>query len=98
MMVVVLLIDFFRSTKGKTSRNVLPSRSVHSICTVSILEVRLDGARKIYEDRTVEFEVQQTRDRLGQRLIELQIEPDIVVLGVERMTFRRAPIRCEVKW
>jgi len=52
---------------------------------------------QIYEERIVEFWVQQTRDRLEQWLIEFQLDSDIAVHGVGRMNLIRAPIRCEIK-
>jgi len=65
--------------------------------SVHLLEVGRNGIRKIYEDGILEFYVQQTRDRFGQWLIEFQLDSDITVLGVGRMTIRQAPVRCEVK-
>jgi len=50
-----------------------------------------DFTFEIYEDRIVEFYVQEARDCLGQWLIEFQINPDIAVIAVGRMTLR-APV------
>jgi len=46
------------------------------------LEVGRGVARKINEDGIVEFDVQQTRDRFGQWLIEFQPDNDFAIHGV----------------
>jgi len=71
--------------------------SVHLSLSLSLLEVGSEGTRKIYEAGIVEFWVQQTRDGHGPSLIEFQLYSDIAVLGVRRMTLRRAPGRCKAK-
>ena len=64
-------IEYGSRSERKTSMNERTSRSIHSICTVSIylpLSLLVFGCeivRKIYEDRIVEFEVQQPRYRFG---------------------------------